>query len=695
MHMNLREFLCNSAVVNSAISPSDRIRNASSVKLLGIPWKPDLDTLVIPLKIVHQPVSTKRTALRALSSTFDPLGLLVPFLAPFKVFIQDTWKKKYQWDDPFDKEDLLRWNLLIQDLEDPLPVVEIRSIVSALQSSGTHVKFYYVQPEQNPADCASRGLSTKFARNHIWWCGPSLLLLPSSEWPNADCKFNLPPDISAEVEDEFQVHNAVQVYSYQSPLRFQATNRYLKLVRSTAYVLKFIGALLLKTRHRPSSLNLSHSLLTKLINAEEFTIAETLLITEHYRESEHQLKELPLHRFNVHRSADRHFRCPHRLEHAETSTISAAPILLVPAHPLTTTVVMHHHLDNFHSGVHATIASLRRRFFIPSIRSTVVKILRDRIVCKKANCLPYRYPDMPSLPSERVTRSRPFQKVGLDYLGPLHYRDAFNTKAKVWVCLFTCMATRAVHLELVLNNSTQEFLLALRRFIARRGTPDHILSDNATTFVSANDVMNDVIFSSSSVEKLTNELANRKIVWKFTTPLSPWKGGFYERLVGLLKSAFRKSVGRALLPLQQFQTLVCEIEAVQLSSSVIYSGYLFHRLSNRRQAFLATVLLIGTKQPSPCSIISGIFGIRITRPPLQTAIKNVSVKDTTAISALVPRSATVRMPNGRILQRSLSHLYPLEITAFEDQTESMEREQRLPTRVQPARAAKRIRSYSR
>ncbi|KIH64374.1 hypothetical protein ANCDUO_05317 [Ancylostoma duodenale] len=229
MHMNLREFLCNSALVNSAIPSSDRIRNAISVKLLGIPWKPDLDTLVIPLKIVHQPVSTKRTALRALSSTFDPLGLLVPFLAPFKVFIQDTWKKKYQWDDPFDKEDLFRWKLLLQDLEDPLPsiprclirmellaaltsarlvrfvhsqlhrpvaavhffsdsqialhwihssrplklfvnnrVIEIRSIISALQSSGTHVKFYYVQSEQNPADCASRGLSTKSTRDHIW-----------------------------------------------------------------------------------------------------------------------------------------------------------------------------------------------------------------------------------------------------------------------------------------------------------------------------------------------------------------------------------------------------------------------------------------------------------------------------------------------------------------------------------------------
>ncbi|EPB65074.1 hypothetical protein ANCCEY_15863, partial [Ancylostoma ceylanicum] len=223
-------------------------------------------------------------------------------------------------------------------------VVEIRSIVSALQSSGTHVKFYYVQSDQNPADCASRGLSTRLSHNHIWWCGPSFLVLPSSQWPQANCEFTLPPDVSPEVENEFQTLTAMQVYSYQSPLRFQATNRYLKLVRSTAYVLKFIGALFLKIRRRPSSLNLSQSLPTKLINAVEFTIAETLLITEHYRESEHQLKELPLHRFNVHRSADGLLRCPNRLEHAETSTISAAPILLVPAHPFTTIVVMYHHL---------------------------------------------------------------------------------------------------------------------------------------------------------------------------------------------------------------------------------------------------------------------------------------------------------------------------------------------------------------
>ncbi|EPB78207.1 integrase core domain protein [Ancylostoma ceylanicum] len=610
---------------------------------------------------------------------------------------------------------------------------------------GTHVKFYYVQSDQNPADCASRGLPTRSAQNHIWWCGPSFLVLPSSQWPKANCEFNLPPDVSPEVENEFQTLTAILVYSYQSPLRFQATNSYLKLVRSTAYVLKFVSALFRKIRHRPSSLNLSHSTPTKLIDAVEFTNAETLLITEQYRESVQQLQKLPLHRFNAHRSADGLLRCPNRLEHDETSTISAAPILLVPAHPLTNIVVMHHHLENLHSGAHATIASLRRRFFIPSIRSTVVKILRDCLVCKKANCLPYRYPDMPSLPPERVNRFRPFQKVGLDYLGPVYYRDSFHTKAKVWVCLFTCMATRAVHLEVVIDNTVQEFLLAFRRFVARRGTPDYVLSDNATTFHSASDTLH-VIYTRAAVEKLTNEFTKRRITWKFITPLSPWKGGFYERLVGLFKSAFRKAVHRILLPLQQLQTLVCEIEAVLNSRPLLsirdtctaphvlkpidfispevdlqippersLASFPSHRLADWYRGTVSVLdQFWNIWYKDYLSVIADRHQKRIRQGRSTSVIPQVSDVVLIAeenvprgqwplgvITALGnvnddgPGSATVRMPNGRLVQRSLNHLYPLEIAAFEDQEEPKETEKRIPTRIQPPRAVKRVRFYSR
>ncbi|KIH43726.1 hypothetical protein ANCDUO_26262, partial [Ancylostoma duodenale] len=292
-----------------------------------------------------------------------------------------------------------------------------------------------------------------------------------------------------------------------------------------------------------------------------------------------------------------------------------------------------------------------------------------------------------------------------------------------------------------------EFLLAFRRFIARRGTPDRILSDNATTFVSANDVMNDVIFSSSSVEKLTNELANRKIVWKFITPLSPWKGGFYERLVGLFKSAFRKSVGRTLLPLQQFQTLVCEIEAVLNSRPLLSirdtctaplvlkpvdfispeiglqippleqsaSSFSSHRLADWYKSTISVLNQFwDIWYKDYLSAIADRHQKRIRQGRSTPVIPQVSdivlVADKNVsrgqwplgvITALrcdskkIPRSATVRMSNGRELSRSLNHLYPLEITAFEDQTESMERKKHLPARVQPPRAAKRICSYSR
>lgn len=131
-----------------------------------------------------------------------------------------------------------------------------------------------------------------------------------------------------------------------------------------------------------------------------------------------------------------------------------------------------------HSGVPTTVSALKAKYFIPKISSVVAKILRTCTICKKANGNAYRYPNMPTLPKERVTRCRPFQKTGLDYLGPLPYRNNSGAVCKAWVCLYTCMATRAVHLETVKNNTATECFMAFRRFSARRGIPEVVISDN-------------------------------------------------------------------------------------------------------------------------------------------------------------------------------------------------------------------------
>ncbi|EYC41649.1 hypothetical protein Y032_0560g3458 [Ancylostoma ceylanicum] len=117
---------------------------------------------------------------------------------------------------------------------------------------------------------------------------------------------------------------------------------------------------------------------------------------------------------------------------------------------------------------------------------------------------------MPHLPAARVNRSRPFRKIGLDYLGSIKALDDMNSVPKVWVCLFTCMATRAVHPENLGNNSTNEFLLAFCRFAARRGVPDTVISDNST-LVAANDFLQMTLLEISGSD-LANDYLSKQIV---------------------------------------------------------------------------------------------------------------------------------------------------------------------------------------
>ncbi|KAK6017410.1 hypothetical protein OSTOST_17071 [Ostertagia ostertagi] len=123
------------------------------------------------------------------------------------------------------------------------------------------------------------------------------------------------------------------------------------------------------------------------------------------------------------------------------------------------------------------------------------------------------------------------------------------------------MATRALHLELVRNNTAHEFLLAFRRFIARRGTPDLLISDNASTFKLGRDVIANELLRFADDTAVTDFTTKNSLHWDFITPLSPWKGGFYERLVGVVKNALAKTVRTNVPDIRLFETLIVEIEA--------------------------------------------------------------------------------------------------------------------------------------
>ncbi|GFW96966.1 integrase catalytic domain-containing protein [Trichonephila clavipes] len=169
------------------------------------------------------------------------------------------------------------------------------------------------------------------------------------------------------------------------------------------------------------------------------------------------------------------------------------------------------------------------------------------------------------LPALRVEQSAPFSVVGIDFGGPLYTKD----ENKHYIVLFTCAVTRALHLELVNNLTTETFLLALRRFISHRGLCSKILTDNAKTFKKSELELKNLwkIISDPTVKAF---YASHKIYWQFIMERAPWWGGFYERLIRTVKLALRKTVGRATLFRDELETLLIEIEGGLNSRPLTY-----------------------------------------------------------------------------------------------------------------------------
>ncbi|XP_072761509.1 uncharacterized protein [Anoplolepis gracilipes] len=156
---------------------------------------------------------------------------------------------------------------------------------------------------------------------------------------------------------------------------------------------------------------------------------------------------------------------------------------------------------------------------------------------------------MRNLPSARVTSSRPFCIVGVDYCGPIFVREA----------------TKAVHIELVSGLSTEEFLGALKCFIERRGKPSSIYSDNGTNFVGANRVLEELrdLFNREEFRRhIVNEMANEAITWHFIPPRAPHFGGLWEAAVRSIKHHLNRTVSYGSLTFEESATLLIQIEAI-------------------------------------------------------------------------------------------------------------------------------------
>ena len=599
--------------------------HSPAASVLGLAWDTQNDQLAVVIPEFPCP-STKSELLSAVAKTFDPLGLLTPWLIGGKILFQRTWKDMpdANWDDPVNDEIQvaikswwrdstnqavffprpltsesptavwhvfcdaseraycaaiyvvsgeesrlvtaegrlapLRPGLTIPRLELMAAVIGARLMtfikeslhlenptvtywtdstdvlywirnqkqrkifvhnrVSTIRQLTEPERWNYVKGTENPADLGTRGISVQTMKtSRSWWAGPPFLTQVSD--PSCtDGQLKLELSSEAQREDRSETPSRgmapakIMLNTQEEGVcLFDITecSSLQMVVNKTAWVSRFICN---ARKARPDRL-------TGPLSSEERCKALEFWIREaQSRAYIAELKSLRAKTLLPKGSALTKLK-PRLNENGVLCAVPRTGEELLPVLPefahITTLLIDEAHRRCFHQGTRSTLAILSADYLVR--RRSVLRVVGTCRRCRRYRGMPYRASDG-GLPSFRVEPSRAFAKVGLDFFGPL----LTSTGSKTWVLLITCATSRAVHLELVRSQSTDEVKLALRRFFALRGTPSLIYSDNAKTF-----------------RAMLHHIP-RCVTWRFIPEAAPWWGGFWERMVGVTKRCLKITV---------------------------------------------------------------------------------------------------------------------------------------------------------
>ena len=257
-----------------------------------------------------------------------------------------------------------------------------------------------------------------------------------------------------------------------------------------------------------------------------------------------------------------------RLTRASLQFGESHPVLLPADHIVSKLVARDTHNRVLHAGRERTLCECRRKFWILRGRNLVQKMVKDCVTCRRLRQSPHSTL-MADLSSDRLKLfALPFTVTGVDLFGPFYLKYGRHKKMKSWGAVFMCATVRAMHSEIVQDLSTEAFLHALRRFAARHGWPQTIISDNRTLFVGAEGELKKLL--KEGRKNLQDFTMTHKLKWKFNTPASPHQRGFFESMVKLTKSALKVIVGQQTLSWNEMATVFAEVECLVNSRPLGY-----------------------------------------------------------------------------------------------------------------------------
>lgn len=428
-------------------------------------------------------------------------------------------------------------------------------------------RWNHVSGEQNPADCASRGLFPhELVNHHLWWNGPHWLRSAPSDWPR---QTELPPNDS-ETEIVKTCHlTAVGTKDPLLPLdRFSS---YSKLVRVTAWVMRFINNCRASRRSSQVTQLTSSLCVQEIVSAENYWISysqkdcfsaevESIMAKETVPSSS------PLMSLHPFLDSNGILRVSGREQKSKLAYSAMHPVILSGKHPLTKLIIRSEHLRLLHAGPTLLSSSLSCRYHIVGGRKSIRSITRSCITCLRRSEKP-KPQQMGQLPIERVTPDIVFENVGVDYAGPVYTKYGYVRKptvVKSYICVFISLSVKAVHLELVSDLTSDAFVSALRRFIARRGKPKVIWSDHGTNFVGAKNDLKELeqFLQDQKVHTHISEFCTTQhIQWRFVPERAPHFGGLWEAAVKSMKYHLKRVTANVKLTFEEYSTVIAQVEA--------------------------------------------------------------------------------------------------------------------------------------
>ncbi|XP_038117277.1 uncharacterized protein LOC119769333 [Culex quinquefasciatus] len=596
-----------------------------TVKTLGLLWEPETDQFLFRSSMdttFDDCPTTKRLILSTVARIFDPLGLISPVIVEAKLLIQDIWAKGLDWDQPVQGKLLQRWieirSSLRQVSEISFPRLvnstnavrrELHGFADASKRAyGASVYLRCVNPDGSvtmhllcsksrnaPTPeitipklelCAAKLLAELMVKvieavkmdfdDIVLWSDSQIVLA----WLKKDLHQlsgsfvkNRVADIVA-LTNQFtwkyvrSKENPADIVSRGKPARELKKDNlwssFRKLQRVFGFVLRFVDNCRRKD-NRVVSDHLTIGELRRSLKALVRLAQHTSSIGSDIKRVERGDPCKQVQSLNPF-IEDGVIRVGGRIQKSKLSYETKHPMILPHKHPIVTSLIRALHKEHLHVGPSGLLAAVRQRFWLINGRSAVREVTHRCMTCFRSNPSG-SHQLMGNLPECRVVPSAPFESTGVDFAGPVYIKYGIRRPAvvKAYISVFICMTTRAIHLELVSDLTSEAFLAALRRFTCRRGYPRQMLSDNGLNFVGANKDLKELVrlFKEKQTLKEINEFCEpREIEWNFIPPRAPNFGGYWEAGVKSVKTHLKRVLGKTPLSFEEYATVLTQVEAI-------------------------------------------------------------------------------------------------------------------------------------